>query len=130
MEMCRIVGLGAQDEKCNFCDKHANVIITFDNLTTYPACNKCVGPGKLGETVEFYGNKMPQPYIETPIFKSSILIDNKGYYKVKINDKIKSEKFSYYDEACYFLSEEMNKYFETFTESIVKEQHKILNKEK
>jgi hypothetical protein len=131
VETCRIVGLGTQ-EKCKFCDNHANIIITFDNFTMVPTCNKCVGSGKIGDIVEFYGNKkelIPKPTIETPIFKSSILIDKEGNFRIKIKDQIKPEKYSYYDDAYYFLSIEMNNFFQTFTESIVKEQHKILNKE-
>jgi hypothetical protein len=56
VETCRIVGLGTQ-EKYKFCDNHANVIITFDNFSMVPTCNKYVGPGKIGDIVEFYGNK-------------------------------------------------------------------------
>jgi hypothetical protein len=74
--------------------------------------------------------RIPQPHIETSIFKSSILIDDEGNFRIKIKDIIKPNKFLYYDEAYCFLSDEMIKFFQTFTETITKEQHKIVNKEK
>jgi hypothetical protein len=127
-EKCRIVGLGAEYEKCEFCNNHSNIMITFDNIIMYSACNKCVGPGKLGEIVNFYGNKKLQSTFETPYIKFSILIDNDGNFKVKIRDEIKSNKFSYYDDAYHFLSDEMIKFFRIFEESIKDKQYEILKK--
>jgi hypothetical protein len=55
--------------------------------------------------------------------------DKEGNFRIKIKDQIKPEKFSYDDAYC-FLSDEMTKFFQTFTESIVKEQHKIFKERK
>ena len=51
----RVVGLGVMegDETCTYCGRNtATIYVSEDNIEMIPACNKCIGPGSIGNMAE------------------------------------------------------------------------------
>jgi hypothetical protein len=50
-----VVGIGVMDEEsCSYCGWRGAIYVSEDELEMQPACNNCVGGGKIGEMADVF----------------------------------------------------------------------------